>query len=191
MKGKIYKSDKEIIKRNVLLAIPILFILGTPIHFLYDLTGNRTIIGAIVPVNESIFEHFKLATLPLILWWTISYYILKKKIDIDFRKWFFCTSISVLMIPIVIAMFYYTYTGALGISSIVLDIFSLFLALVVGQCLALHLYNNINITNEKFYIGVLIVFLIIICTVVFTFYTPQLPIFKDSLTGTYGIFRLI
>lgn len=82
VKISIFESEYKIIKKAILLAIPSLFIIGIPIHFLYELTGKISIIGAIVPVNESIFEHFKLATLPLILWWIISYYVIKKKVDI-------------------------------------------------------------------------------------------------------------
>ena len=77
------------IKKNIVLSIPILFIIATPIHFLYELTGKIAIVGAITPVNESIAEHFKLATMPVILWWIISYYILKRKVDINFKKWIF------------------------------------------------------------------------------------------------------
>ena len=88
--------------------------------------------GSITPVNESIAEHFKLVTIPVILWWIISYYILKRKVDIDFKKWIFSGAISTLIMPIVITIFYYTYTGALGISYFLLDVFSLFLSLIIG-----------------------------------------------------------
>lgn len=175
------------IKNNIIFAIPILFIIATPIHFLYDLTGKIAIVGSITPVNESIAEHFKLTTIPVILWWIISYYILRRKVDIDFKKWIFSAAISTLIMPIVITIFYYTYTGALGISFLALDIFSLLLALIIGQCLALYLYKNIKITNIEFIIGILIILTIIVCTIVFTFYPPHIPMFKDSMTGLYGI----
>ena len=175
------------IKRNIILSIPILFIIATPIHFLYELTGKIAIVGAITPVNESIGEHFKLATIPVILWWIISYYILKRNVDIDLKKWIFSGAISTLMMPIIITTFYYTYTGALGISSLVLDIFSLLLALIVGQYLAFQSYKKVRITNIKFTLGILIIIIIIMCTIVFTFYPPHIPMFKDSMTGLYGI----
>ncbi len=175
------------IKKNIVLSIPILFIIATPIHFLYELTGKIAIVGAITPVNESIAEHFKLATMPVILWWIINYYILKRKVDINFKKWIFSGAISTLMMPIVITTFYYTYTGALGISCLVLDIFSLLLALIVGQSLSLQLYKKVRITNIKFIVGILIIIIIIASTIVFTFYPPHIPMFKDSITGLYGI----
>lgn len=185
--NKFLVDDYRSIKKNIILAIPILFIVGTPIHFLYNLTGEIPMIGAITPVNESVVEHFKLATIPLILWWIISYYILRKKVNIDFRKWIFSAAISVLMIPIVITNFYYTYRGALGISSFILDVFSLLLALTIGQILAFHLYKNIRSTNVKLIVGILIILLIIVCTIVFTFYPIHIPMFRDGNTGLYVI----
>ncbi|WP_195988158.1 DUF6512 family protein [Clostridium sp. D53t1_180928_C8] len=185
--NKFLVDDYRSIKKNIILSIPILFIIGTPIHFLYDLTGEMAIVGAITPVNESVVEHFKLATIPLVLWWSISYCILRKKVNIDFRKWIFSAAISVLIIPIVITNFYYTYKGALGFSSFILDVFSLFLALIIGQILALNLYKNSRSTNIKLIIGILIILLIIGLTIFFTFYPIHIPMFRDGNTGLYGI----
>lgn len=190
LKKNYYTDDNQRIKRNIISAIPILFIISMPLHFLYNLSGKLAFIGALTPVNESIFEHFKLGTVPLILWWVISYYILKKKQIIDYRKWFFCAGISVLIIPVAISSFYYTYTGALGITSLILDIFSLLFSLIVAQGLALHLYTRSIGTNEKFYIGILILIIIVISTIIFTFNPPHLPIFKDSTTNLYGLLNL-
>lgn len=187
MRGSIIWSDDKRIKKNILISIPILFLIGTPIHFLYNITGKLNAIALFAPVNESIWEHTKLATIPVILWWVISYFILKKKSEINFGKWIFCASISMLTIPIVITCFYYSYTGALGISSLIIDIFSLLFALIVGQSLALHLYNHIRIRNKWSYIGILIIAIIIAFTFTVTFNTPELPMFKDGPTGTYGI----
>lgn len=182
-----FKSEAKINKRNILIAIPILFFIGIPIHFLYALSGGNNILGAIVPVNESVFEHCKLTIVPLILWWTISYYILRRKTQIDYKKWFFSGAISTVIAPIVIITFYYAYTGAFGVSILIIDILSLLLALMIGQCMALHIYKYIRTSNEKFYIGIVIILLIIIFTIYLTYYPAHIPLFEDSITGLYGI----
>lgn len=187
MKTSIIWSDDKRIKKNIIISIPIIFLLGIPIHFLYNLTGKLNAIALFAPINESIWEHTKLATIPVLLWWIISYFALKNKSEINFGKWIFSASIAMLSIPIVITCFYYTYIGALGISSLIIDIFSLLFALIVGQSLALHLYNHIRIRNKWSYIGILIIAIIIAFTFTVTFYAPELPMFKDGLTGTYGI----
>ena len=181
-------SKKEI-KRNILISIPVLFLVGFPLHFLYDLTGKLNIIAFFAPVNESIWEHTKLATVPALIWWIISYSILKKKVDINLTKWVFSTSIAIVSMPVIIVSFYYTYTGALGISYLMLDISSLLFALIVGQSLALHIYNNIITKKIWKHIGIIIIMLLVIFTTIFTFNTPHLPIFKDGPTGAYGILK--
>ena len=49
-----------------LLGIPLLFIIGSVFHFIYELTGKNIIVGLISPVNESIFQHIKMIILPII-----------------------------------------------------------------------------------------------------------------------------
>ncbi len=183
----ISKREQEKINNNIILSIPVLFLIAVPLHFLYDLTEGLDIIALFTPVNESIWEHTKLATIPVLLWWIISYIFFKKKADINLGKWIFSTSIAVISMPILITAFYYTYTGAFGISYLILDIFSLLFALIVGQILALHLYNHISIKNKWIYIGIIIIIIVVACTFIFTFNTPHLPMFKDGPSGTYGI----
>lgn len=47
---KLSPSEKWII-----LGIPIIFLIGSFMHFLYDLSGQNPIIGLFAPINESIF----------------------------------------------------------------------------------------------------------------------------------------
>ena len=47
--------------------------------------------------------------------------------------------------------------------------------------------SNLFLLNIKFIVGILIIIIIIACTIVFTFYPPHIPMFKDSITGLYGI----
>ncbi|WP_224037215.1 DUF6512 family protein [Clostridium gelidum] len=168
----------------ILIGIPIIFLFGSLMHFAYDLSGHSTIVGIFTPVNESIWEHLKLSVYPTFLWWIIGFFILD---DVPTYRWFRCCVFSVIVSPIVITSFYYTYTGALGIHSLFLDIFSLFLGLLISQCFALHLYNRAKIEKFDFYLSILISLLIVITFTIFTFSPPKLPIFMDPITQQYGI----
>lgn len=169
----------------ILLSIPIIFILGSLMHFAYNLSRKTTIVGIFTPVNESIWEHLKLSVYPTFLWYFLGFLILKNNINI--YNWFFCCIISVITSAFVIVTFYYTYTGSLGIHSLFLDIFSLFLGLFIAQCLSLHIYKYTDIGPRGFYVSVLISLLIFICFTKFTFSPPKLPIFLDSVTQKYRI----
>ena len=170
----------------IILGIPIIFLIGSLMHFAYDWSGQLTIVGIFAPVNESIWEHLKLSIYPTFLWWIIGFFSFNDD-DVSTYRWFTCCVISVIISPIVITSFYYTYTGALGIHSLFLDIFSLFLGLFIAQYLALHIFNKSKITKIHFYLSMLISVLIITSFTLFTFSPPKLPIFMDSSTNQYGI----
>lgn len=179
---KVNKSESWI-----LLGIPLLFLVGAMIHFLYGLCGQLIIIGIIAPINESIWEHLKLFFYPLIIWWTIGYAFLKKENPLVKEKWFFSLMISEVTCIISVVAFYYSYTGALGIKSIFLDIFSLALALYLGQNFGIHIYKHCKKSRLRYYVSIMIIIFLVIIFTIFTFNPPKLPLFKDGITGEYGI----
>ena len=168
-----------------LLGIPIISLLGSLMHFAYDLSEKSILVGIFAPVNESIWEHLKLSVYPTFLWYILGSLLFEDKISV--YNWFTCCTISVITSTIVIVSFYYTYTGALGIHSLFLDIFSLFLGILIAQCLSLHIYNYADITKFGFYLSILISLLIFIGFTKFTFSPPKSPIFMDPNTQQYGI----
>ncbi|MFT8351419.1 DUF6512 family protein [Clostridium saccharoperbutylacetonicum] len=168
-----------------LLGIPFIFLLGSFMHFAYDLSGNSTLIGIFAPVNESIWEHLKLSVYPTFAWFIFGYLLFEIKINI--YTWFTSCVISVIVSALIIVSFYYTYTGALGIHSLFLDIFSLFLGILIAQGLAFHIYNYANTNIFVFIIALLLSCTIFITFTKFTFSPPKFPIFMDPVTKQYGI----
>jgi len=171
----------------ILLGIPVLIIFGSLMHFVYEWSGNSTIVGIFAPVNESVWEHLKMTFWPMLIWWLLGYFILSINNNISAADWFVSCVIAELVCPLVIVSFYYTYTGALGIESLILDIFSLFLGIIAGQCLALHIYKNKKFSQYSLYIAITILIFMAVKFTVFTFYPPHIPLFMDSLTQEYGI----
>lgn len=175
-------SQKWIVK-----GIPSLFIIGTLMHFLYDLSGKNVIVGLIAAVNESIWEHSKMVLLPVICWWSFYYIIKSKKYNIDKNKWFTSALVAVLTALITIPLLYYFYTEAFGVEILAVDISILFFAVLFGQLLALHFYKYSKGINS--YIPICIFILLILVFMICTFYPPHIPSFRDSTTGQYGIGR--
>lgn len=174
------------VKNSVVYGILFISLLGSLMHFLYAFSGKLPIIGIIAPVNESVWEHLKLAFLPTILWWVLSYMVLAKNKKISFDRWLFSSVIALVICPLFIVSFYYAYTGAFGIHSLILDIFSLFLGIAIAQWTALHIYRYAKIKPYHFYLSVFILAAFIIAFITFTFAPPHYPIFWDPSTGKYG-----
>lgn len=168
-------------------GILILFVVGTLFHYIYDITGNLKLIGAIVPVNESVWEHSKLILIPMIIWWVLRYYFKFYNFKVDKDKWFTGAIFAVISAIITMISFYYTYSGALGFESLPLDIFDLFLSIIVGQNLGLHIYKYGKGIN--FYTSLIILIFLVFIFALFTFYPPKLPIFYDNLNEIFGIYN--
>jgi hypothetical protein len=169
----------------ILLGIPVLFLIGSVFHSLYEASGESPIVGAIAPVNESVWEHQKMALVPVILWWTIYYLIKGNQYKIDSRKWFTGMVVSLVSSILTIPLIYYFYTGAFGVDVLIIDILILLLADTIGQLLGLHFYRYSK--GLPVILSILVASIILAVFIVFTFNTPKLPWFRDSITGQYGI----
>ena len=166
------KEEKALIK-----LIPIMFVLGCLSHFFYEFTGNNKFVGFISPINESIWEHMKLALYPVFLCNSIYYLIKGRKNKIDPNKWFTANMISVIVSMISIPFCYYLYTGALGINNSIVNIFILLISIILGQVLALHIYRRGRGQNAIFSISIVI--LIMILFALLTYNPLNYPIFQD------------
>lgn len=167
----------------ILLGIPALFLIGGLMHFIYKWSGNNIIIGAFAPVNESIFEHLKLITFPLILWWSI--YFFKNKEKINFNRWFTALFFALITALITIPLLYYFYTYGLNIESMILDVLLLLIALFVGQIIGWHLYKHFS--GFDGYIMIIFTLFIFILFIYLTFSPLKLPLFYDKANNKYGM----
>lgn len=82
-------------------------------------------------------------------------------------------------------IFFYTYTGIIGKNIAIIDISSFFIATILGEFLSYLLIINSFECNSK--TAVIVLFVLFICFVIFTYFPPKLGIFKDPITGEYGI----
>ena len=155
---------------------------GTLLHFLYDLTGGSVLVAPFSGVNESTFEHIKLLFWPMLIFAVIESFF--------FREYeiFWCvklrgTLIGLALIPIL----FYTYNGVIGKSPDFINILIFFISAAVA-----YVYETRRLNEGKLFcpdkrIPIVILSAIALLFIVFTFRTPTLSIFKDPLTGEYGI----
>ena len=169
----------------ILWGIPAIFLLGALFHFTYNLLGKGAWAGTFSAVNESTWEHMKLAVFPTLFWW-IGYYILKKQnYSICAGRWFWGALTSLLTSLLLIPLLFYGYTQALGVGSTVVDILIFLVAVLAGQLLGLHVYRYG--TAQSSLLPLILLVFIGAAFLVFTFSTPQIPLFRDPISGRYGI----
>jgi hypothetical protein len=171
----------------VLLGIPVFFIAATPLHFLFEWTGNNICVGLFAPVNESPWEHLKLTFWPILIWWILGYLFYGKKNENALPRFTVSCAVAEIVCSLFIIAFYYTYTGAFGIESLILDILSLLLGLILGLLLAIHIYSCSNPGKGAMFLSAVILLVMAGAFIIFTFMPPHIPLFKDPPSGTYGI----
>jgi len=157
-------------------------ILGTFLHFLFDLTGGSAAAALISAVNESIWEHMKLVYYPMVLFALIEFRFLGKEVDN-----FWCVKLAGILLALaLIPSVYYIYTGVLGISESWFNITIFFLAAAAAYRLETSLFRKEAACRISNRLAVALIILLSVVFTTFTFFTPQIPLFRDSVTGTYG-----
>lgn len=155
---------------------------GTLLHFLYEWLGKAPLIAPFSGVNESTWEHMKLLFWPMLIFSVVQSFHFKD------RKDYWCIKLRGILLGIIlIPVLFYTYNGVVKKSPDWLNIAIFFVAAAVAYLYETRLFKKekIRCKAPKLAVGVLCV--IAILFVVFTFFTPALGIFRDPLTGTYGV----
>ena len=169
-------------KRLYVISCIFFTILGGLLHFAFDFFNNSEFIGLFTPVNESVWEHFKLVLVPLTLF-AIVILILKKDI---LNNIMFATSFSIILANIFIYVIFTLY-GALGFPESVISSITIYTLGMALGFLLIHIFSHsTNFANTNI-IGTILIFLIYITFITLTFYPPHLEIFRDKITNTYGI----
>ncbi len=155
---------------------------GTLLHFLYDWLGNARWIAPFSGVNESTWEHMKLLFWPMLL-----FALVQRRFFAD-REDFWCIKLKgILQGLVLIPVIFYTCNGVIGKSPDWINIAIFFLSAASAYLFETRLFKKRR--RNCRYPGLAIATLCAIAAafVLFTFRTPTLGIFRDPLTGGFGI----
>ena len=108
-----------------------MILVGSAVHGLYGWTGNDPIMGLFAPIDESLWEHFKLGYGALLLWIPIERWVLHERGN----TYAFARAVGLIVLNLVVIAVFFTvrplleepWTLAADIGSYVLG------ALVMGQ----------------------------------------------------------
>lgn len=174
-------KDRKILALEIGGTLFIIF-LGTALHFTFDFSGRNPIVGSFSPVNESVWEHLKLPFWPSLFWMLIALYPIRKSVT----NFFTAKAIGTISMVIIIPAVFYAYT-AFTEEILALDIATFMIAVVVGQIISYTLFKKDKPSKTTEILAVILIASMAIIFVTLTFYPPHLSMFKDSITGQYGI----
>lgn len=155
---------------------------GSLLHFVFAWSGNWHPAALIAAVNESTWEHLKLAFWPIFFFSLFEYFMYGKNVKN------FCVSKALLVMipPIIIVGLFYGYTAIIS-DNFIFDISIFIISVIIGYWI-----NYLIMKSEKNYskynwLAYIIITVFLAKFSLFTYYSPNMFLFKDPISGGYGI----
>lgn len=165
-----------------LMGFAVTSVVGTILHFLYDWLGESFLVAPFSGINESTWEHMKL------LFWPMFIYAIIESFYFSDRRDFWCIKLRGILLGIsLIPIIFYTYNGVFGKSPDFINIAIFFVSAAIAYIYETRLFfaDKTPCKTQKY--ALLALCFIALLFIVFTFRTPEISIFRDPLSGSYGI----
>ncbi|SEM25360.1 hypothetical protein SAMN04488077_103164 [Roseovarius tolerans] len=157
---------------------------GSAMHFLFELAGGWPPLALIAAVNESIWEHLKLAFWPGLFWVGAA----PLSAGLRRREVLAAKAPGLLLTAVLIVAVFTTYVTILGHNLLALDIGTFVFAIVIGQALSGFLLIGGAFQRRAFIrAGLGLLGLQIIAYGLFTYIPPNHWLFIEASSGLRGI----
>lgn len=157
---------------------------GTLLHFVFAWSGGSSLTAVVAAVNESTWEHMKLLFMPAFVFTLVQFFAMGR----SYPNYAAVRGVSVLAGTVLIPVLFYTYTGSLGYNIIWVDIAIFFVADFFLFRLDYTLLRRGSLSSPGWQvIGVILLWGMLFLFIWYTFSPLHLNLWKDPLTGGYGI----
>lgn len=154
-------------------------ILGSLFHFVYDWSGKNKVVGFFAAVNESTWEHLKLAFLPTFVWALIG-------LNFGFNNYATAVFVALFTMLLVIPIIFYSYSHFTKKSVLAIDILSFFIAIGLAMYFA---YLIVGMPQLPAAVNTASIYGIIAFVLAFSLFTvlpPKNFLFADPISKKYG-----
>ena len=165
----------------MIFSIIIISLIGTFAHFLYDLTNHNKVVGLFMAVNESTWEHIKIALTPTFLWSLYDGFVYGVN-----DNYFLAKLLSLLVLIIVIPLVFYTYKFFLKKSILVIDILLFYVSIILSQMMFYYVIDLESLGFIVSYLSCIGVFILFGFYMVLTLLPIKSFLFKDPISNKYG-----
>jgi hypothetical protein len=166
-------------------GVVFIFLSGSALHFVFEWLGGWPPAALITAVNESVWEHLKLAFWPGLIYGLIEFPFLRAKT----RNFWVAKTCGLLTMPVIIVAVFYGYTALTGSHILWLDIALFGIAVVAGQMISFAVMVRGPFGPKTRIAVALVLVLMIIAFSLFSYLPPRCPLFRDKSAGQYGILK--
>jgi hypothetical protein len=175
--------DRKKIRNSHIFGAIFSILLGSLLHFTFELSGYWRPMALISAVNESTWEHLKLAFWPILIFAVIEFFIYGKRS----KNFFFGKTFSLFLIPIIISTSFWLYTRIIK-DALVWDILDFALSVIIGYIVSYYIVVSKKYYRVLKYLSI-VVFILILAAFCLLTYFPifKYPLFQEPIKGGYGI----
>jgi len=158
-------------------------VIGSLLHFVYEWSGGSKIVALFGAVNESTWEHLKLAFWPTFIFAFIEWRIFGREV----KNYCFASLVKLFSMPIIIVILFYSWLAFFP-DNFIWDISIFVVAVIIGYYLSYRIMMiKKNFGWEK--ISVVLILIGLVKFSLFTYLPPKTFLTKDPIKGGYGIER--
>ena len=158
---------------------------GSLLHFTFNWLNRFWLAGAFSAVNESTWEHLKLAVVPAFIWALVENRALRGRPN----NFWFAKAAGIYAMPVLIIAFFYGYKAILGHNLLAIDISIFVAAVILGQLLSYSITKLPGFSRKFDSCYILLLVALVLSFVVFTFWPPHFFLWQDPISGGYGIIK--
>ena len=168
--NQIRLRDKSLLRRYEIIGAIAVCILAPVFHFLFEWSGGNLFVGMFAAVNESVWEHTKIVYFPFLFYAIAEYFILKP----DFQRFLIAKAASMGLILLLMITF------------LIVDIIFTFVLTIIAFIVSYRIYTSERGYEQYFLLALLLFFAVLAMELFFTAFPPHIPLFQDSVTGSFG-----
>lgn len=176
-------SIETIVNWSLWMIIP-LGILGSLLHFLFDWTKHNRFVMIFAAVNESYWEHIKIAVWPVFFLYTVLFIFG----GYQYPAFLPAATTALLSLPISMVGLVFGYKMLTRRNILWLDISLFFVVIAIGQTLFVSLLKDLAASGITIGLSVFFLTGLVIAFLRFTISPPEEPdVFVDPTNKKYGI----
>jgi hypothetical protein len=167
-------------------GIVLIIIVGTSLHFWFEWLGYWRPAALFAAVNESTWEHFKMAFWPTLVYGLIEYPFLKDRT----QNFWLAKFAGLLTMPVLTAILFYGYTAITGHHNLIADAVIFVVSIIVGQMVSYKLLTTDRAAKQS--VQRLAIAGIVVMTLAFSllsYVPPRTFLFEHPEGGEYGILQ--
>ena len=166
----------------IVIGIILIAVIGTLLHFLYEISNHNKFVAIFAAVNESTWEHIKICMTPTILWSLYDGYVYGMNTNYIIAK-----ALSLLVIILLIPLLFYTYTQFTKKSILWVDVICFYVTVICSQLTFYHIINLEPLPFICTYLSAILLLIEIASYMFLTFNPLKNFIFEDPISHKYGL----